>query len=79
MIRAGRFYAVIIHSRDPRGRPRVGYRVHDDVAGVVRTVYLSHGSARSAKADASAEVAKLHYEETTQRLATADGSPPSSS
>jgi hypothetical protein len=80
MIRAGRFFAIIIGD---------GYEIHDDTVRdpeveiltiPIRTVSLPEATRAQIKRDASAEVARLHHEATTtQRLATAAGiNPPSS-
>lgn len=53
MIRAGRFFAVVVDG---------GYQIHDDTRGLVRTVYLPRAMRGALKQEASAEVARLYHE-----------------
>ena len=73
MIRAGRFYAVIIGD---------GYEIHDDtvrdprltlLTTPIRTVHLPASSRAQIKRDASAEVARLHHELSRSIAAAATG------
>ncbi len=53
MIRAGRFFAVVLGD---------GYEIHDDVRGLVSRTYCG-GSWSSRAREASGEVAQRHHEQ----------------